>query len=49
MEIKDIKIIDFTKEQKEMIKKMIKTFPKGKIYKGSLIQQVKQYIKDLNK
>ena len=29
MEIKDIKIIDFTKEQKEMIK----TFPKCKNYK----------------
>ena len=44
MEIKDIKIIDFTKEQKEMIK----TFPKCKVYKGSLIQQVKQYIKELH-
>ena len=43
MEIKDIKIIDFTKEQKEMIK----TFPKCKNYKGSLKQQVKQYIKEL--
>jgi len=44
LEIKDIKIIDFTKEQKETVK----TFPKCKNYKGSLIQQVKQYIKDLN-
>lgn len=44
MEIKDIKVIDFTKKPKEMVK----TFPKCKIYKGSLIQQVKQYIKDLN-
>ena len=26
-----------------------KTFPKCKIYKGSLIQQIRQYIKDLNK
>lgn len=45
MEIKDIKITDFTKEQKETIK----TFPKCEIYKGSLIQQVRQYIEDLNK
>jgi len=44
MIIKDIKIIDFTKEQKEMVK----TFPKCKNYRGSLIQQVKQYIRDLN-
>jgi len=44
LEIKDIRIIDFTKEQKEIVK----TFPKCKNYKGSLIQQVKQYIKDLN-
>ena len=44
MEIKDIKIVDFTKGQKETVK----TFPKCKIYKGSLIQQVRQYIKDLD-
>ena len=43
MEIEDIQLKDFCKETKKLFKRL----PKVKQYKGNLIQQVRQYIKDL--
>ena len=43
MEIKDIQLKDFSKETKELFKRL----PKVKQYKGNLLQQVRQYIKEL--
>lgn len=42
--IEDIKLKDFCKETKELFKRL----PKVKQYKGNLMQQVRQYRKDLN-
>lgn len=42
MEPKDIKLIDFSKETKKLFKEL----PKCKQYKGSLIEQVRQYIEE---
>lgn len=43
MEPTDIKIVDFSKETKKLFKEL----PKIKRYKGSIKQQVRQFIKDL--
>lgn len=43
MEPTDIKLKDFSKETK----KLFKSLPKCKQYKGSLKQQIRQFIKDL--
>lgn len=45
MEPSDIKLIDFSKETK----KLFKSLPKCKQYRGRLKQQVRQFIKDLEK
>lgn len=45
MKPSDIKLIDFSKETK----KLFKSLPKCKQYRGSLKQQVRQFIKDLEK
>lgn len=43
MEPKDIKLIDFSRQTKELFKVLLKI----KQYKGSIKQQVRQFMKDL--
>ena len=45
MEIRDIKVVDFSEETKRIFSELPKV---KKQYKGTLVQQVRQYIEDLN-